>query len=74
MSRPFDSAFARVFDGSSGCPVDPHHVAKFELAAVMGLDADSPDRLSVILVGEEDLLAAVAPVFAPLAQRQHYRQ
>src|SRR4249919_60305 len=73
-SRPFDSALARVLNRGSGYPVDPHHVAQLEFAPVMGLNADPPDRLSVMLVGEEDFLAAVAPVFAPLAQRQHNRQ
>ena len=50
--------------------VDPHHVAQLQFPGVMSLHADPLDRLAVTLVSQEDLLAAVSPVFPPLAQSQ----
>ena len=45
-----------------------------QFAPVLGMDRDSLDRLSVALVGEHDVLLAMAPILAPLAQRQHHRK
>ena len=44
------------------------------LAAIVSLDTDPPDRHRIALVGQEYLLAAMTPVFAPLPQRQHDRE
>jgi len=70
LKREGRLSLVRVLDGGAGEPIDPHHVAELELPPVMGLDADPLDRSAVALVGEEDFLAAMAPILAPLAQRQ----
>jgi protein ImuB len=53
---------------------EPHQVRQFERAPVVGLDADPPHRLAVAAVGEDDRRRAVAPLLAPLPERDYHRQ
>ena len=47
---------------------------KIEFAAVLGGDLQPPHRPAVALIGEEDVVMAVPPILAPLAQREHHRE
>ena len=38
------------------------------------MNTDALDRMAIALVGEHDVLLAVAPIFPPLAKRQHHRE
>ena len=47
---------------------------QFERAAIVGDDADLAHRLAVAEVGEDHAHCAIAPLFAPLAQREDDRE